>query len=711
MKLKRVKFNNFRLLKNLELTFSSDNEHNLTVIRAANESGKTTIMHGIMWALYGDQALPSTDYRTYPIDYQTLGFESSDAITTSVEVDYQVEILQRYSDEVAIDTYRVVRQVIDSPNNDQVRNKSTVSLFRFQSQNQGLIEEPAPDSIIHDHLREELKDIFFTDGDSALAFLDNPSEALKRKKVEKAIKSLLDVDVIQSALAHVKKSRSETNSKVAQEITDGMLSKLAKELEKDRAELEKLEEKETELESIIEDYSTRFVKAEKKLLDTLKQGGGAKRELSHSLERALTDQKKLENDRDKLTADHKALFAGHIATLALLSPITEKAYARLSELRDEGQIPNETVPVLKDRLKSMLCICGESLDPLNEDATNRIHYIHNLIQESQGVDETKRVLGDLYVSAAERFDVPSTALKAKWGSEHRNIITRYELHKKASEEISRKIKSYQKSLSELEDVDLEELENNKSELLKAKESHSESFLETKVDIQTLKKTISNSKTNYDALFKVNQQNDKLKAAVTINDDVIYILESTLERLTGDELTSVSENMNELFLNMIGSDPETGSIIEKANIAEDFSIKVYGSNDKTLNPSTELNGASRRCLTIAFILALTNGSGVIAPNVIDTPLAMMSGYVKESTLTTLVQEGSQVILFLTHDELMGIEDSIDRMAGEVYTLTNSSHYPSLLVNQPQVDGAMTIRCECNHRSFCEICERKPLGDLV
>ena len=58
MKLLRAEFENFRLLRGTELTFSTDPERNLTVISAANETGKTTILTALQWALYGDVALP-----------------------------------------------------------------------------------------------------------------------------------------------------------------------------------------------------------------------------------------------------------------------------------------------------------------------------------------------------------------------------------------------------------------------------------------------------------------------------------------------------------------------------------------------------------------------------------------------------------------------------------------------------------------------------
>ena len=62
------------------------------------------------------------------------------------------------------------------------------------------------------------------------------------------------------------------------------------------------------------------------------------------------------------------------------------------------------------------------------------------------------------------------------------------------------------------------------------------------------------------------------------------------------------------------------------------------------PDRDLNGASRRALTLAFILALTKVSEVEAPNIIDTPLGMMSGYVKRSVLMTAIRESSQLELY-------------------------------------------------------------------
>ena len=126
---------------------------------------------------------------------------------------------------------------------------------------------------------------------------------------------------------------------------------------------------------------------------------------------------------------------------------------------------------------------------------------------------------------------------------------------------------------------------------------------------------------------------------------------------------------------------------------------------------ELNGASRRALTIAFILALTRVSEVEAPNVIDTPLGMMSGYVKQAVLQLASNQSSQLILFLTHSEINGCEDILDERAGHIYTVTNPGHYPKILVNDPGINDTRVILCGCNHHQHCHVCERQEVAVLI
>ena len=194
------------------------------------------------------------------------------------------------------------------------------------------------------------------------------------------------------------------------------------------------------------------------------------------------------------------------------------------------------------------------------------------------------------------------------------------------------------------------------------------------------------------------------ADLEVAQDIETVLSKAYDRLTTEELDKVSSRMNTTFLEMIGADPQQGAIIRGAMITRDFEIKVYGPSDRTLNPDRDLNGASRRALTLAFILALTKVSEVQAPNVIDTPLGMMSGYVKRSVLTTAIRESSQLILFLTRSEITDCEEILDAESGLVVTLTNPAHYPVMLANDPGVTERTILKCECDHRQHCDQCRR-------
>jgi len=221
----------------------------------------------------------------------------------------------------------------------------------------------------------------------------------------------------------------------------------------------------------------------------------------------------------------------------------------------------------------------------------------------------------------------------------------------------------------------------------------------------------NLKLEQTKLLQQDEKGEKFVSELEVANDLQNILTKSLETMKTKELEQVSQSMNAMFLEMIGADGSQRAIITRATITPEFRILTFGQYDHPLDPSQDLNGASRRALTIAFILALTQVSGVEAPNVIDTPLGMMSGYVKTSVLQIASRQSSQLILFLTHDEIKGCEDILDKFAGKIYTFTNPAHYPKILINDPDVDvnDSRVLLCECDHRHHCKICERRESVD--
>ena len=146
MRLIKARFDGFRLLDEVELTFSVDKSKNVTVIRAANESGKTTLLSALQWALFGDDALPSS--------YSTISMDIPDGQvgTTTAEVTYEVETAKGSR------RYRLTRSLSDRAGSSN-RPKSTVELEEIKPTGNDSI--PNVESYLGQHMPADLREVFF----------------------------------------------------------------------------------------------------------------------------------------------------------------------------------------------------------------------------------------------------------------------------------------------------------------------------------------------------------------------------------------------------------------------------------------------------------------------------------------------------------------------------------------------------------------------
>ncbi len=702
MKLLRAEFQNFRLLRDLELEFSSDPDRKLTVIRASNESGKTSILHGLQWALYGDAALPGKGqgFRLHPIDWDARDGKS---VPITATVEFEIRNYRQVDGELRETRwrYRLVRSSFEDVDT-HVRSASTVRLFQLTDTGASLFE--APESLINDELPPELRDVFFTDGDRALRFIEaDVTLSAKRERVQRAIRSLLGLGVIDNAIKHVHKSETEVNKKAKQVRTGGELSTIASSLEALGKQRENLESGLDEAKQQFGDLDEKVDGIDRKIAASLQKGD--KEKLRRDLEHERDEIKRLDGQLVEANKAHSELFRSRSIATDLLAPVLGRAFEKLEELHDQGKIPNTTVPVLQERLAAEICICGETLEPGDPGGNKRRVHIRKLIDESHDADATEELVTNLYFGAKPLqagSDVGSNA----WLEDYKKVIEQRNGLQHFRDEAGRRFRALEQKLDSLPDTNVQGLRETRRVYMEQRDRRLSDRSAFETQLIELRRNQEKLEAKRDHLLREDKKGARILAERDVTKDVMKVLQSAYERITKEELQKVSDLMNSLFLKMIGADPEQGAIIQRTEISQEFDIIVYGPNNKTLNPDRDLNGASRRALTLAFILALTKVSEVEAPNVIDTPLGMTSGFVKRSILRTAIQESTQLILFLTHDEIAGCEDIIDQGAGVVFTLTNPAHYPKMLLNDPGVEERKVLRCRCNHKGDCRLCQRRP-----
>ncbi len=387
----------------------------------------------------------------------------------------------------------------------------------------------------------------------------------------------------------------------------------------------------------------------------------------------------------------------------LMMPILASGFAKLDTLRDQGKIPNATIPVLEERLSASTCICGESLQEDEPGSERRRVHIQHLIEESRNADALQGIITDLYFGSASLL--PSQdAQPDTWCALSAEVANQRDQLDRLREDLGKQSRAIDSKLKQIPNSDVPGLRDARRQYQEQRDRANATRSRLQVDLSNLEREFEQLSRSRDQILRQQDKGQRFMANLEVAHDIETVLSQAYERLTTDELDKVSYRMNTIFLEMIGADPQQGAIIRDAMITRDFEIKVYGPNDRTLNPDRDLNGASRRALTLAFILALTKVSEVQAPNVIDTPLGMMSGYVKRSVLTTAIRESSQLILFLTRSEIDDCEEILDVESGLVVTLTNPAHYPVMLANDPGVKERTILKCECDHRRHCDLCRR-------
>ncbi|MCY4428486.1 MAG: AAA family ATPase [Halieaceae bacterium] len=667
-----------------------------------NESGKTTLLNALQWALYGDNALPGKGegFRLHPIDWD--GSENK-RVPITATVEFELTTYRRVSGDTreTRKRYRLVRTVFEDVDNQVRRPTSTVSLFALDETGSHPID--TPEALINEELPPDLREVFFTDGDRALSFIEaDVALSTKRDRVQRAIRSLLGLGVLDDAIKHVLKSSAEVNRKAKLAGRDSELTRIASRLVMMENEREKLE-------AGLEDAKQQFVAFDQKVDETdrkieaaLQKGDKEKLRVDRSQVKRQIEQ--LDDQLKAAKKDHSALFRSRSIATDLLAPLLVKALEKLEDLHDQGKIPNTTIPVLQHRLSAETCICGESLESSSVGGDQRRDHIQKLIDDSRMADEIQEISSELYYSAEPQHISGETGVDT-WLKEYKKIFARCNGIQDQLEEAGRRFRALELQLDALPDTDIRGLRDTRRQYKQLRDDHLSNQASIKTQLVGHGSEREGLERERDRLLRAQKEGMLILAERDVTEDVTKVLRSAYQRITSEELHKVSELMNSIFLEMIGADPEQGAIIRHAEISAEFDIIVYGPNDRTLNPDRDLNGASRRALTLAFILALTKVSEVESPNVIDTPLGMTSGYVKRSILRTAVRESAQLVLFLTHDEIAGCEEIIDESAGVIFTLTNPAHYPKMLSYDPGVTERKVLRCECDHRNECQLCQRR------
>jgi DNA sulfur modification protein DndD len=675
--LNALKIRNFRNIKEVDIDFSIDESKPLTIIRAENGVGKTTLLLALRWVLFGDFANPANTTRKKK--QLTKAPASWDIENNGPDIPVEVELwLTAHSGNGDIEYHVVRSQTVRVSESDRIGQDQEAVVKVLRKTNAGFKTEDYPElAIARDLMSPSLMEFFFIDGDDAYNFVTTSDASDRSEKVEQAIKLLLQLDLLESSVRHLKESKKNVTKNI------GLLGK-GTEMEEVSKQISAIDQdidaKKEEIDASGESLKTlrQNIQDNEKSRDAiLSQGGEDKDLLRGQLSKAVDSHDEAKSAIDRITLGLR----DQINSADLLFLLTQKTLktglSMFSELKKQKKIPNTLHEILALTLRDAICICGADVSPgtaghkhiedaiaLTKHQTPAHIALMNLSQIADvklrsGVDGQTKWLGE----TQSRYQDLVTAKRRQLESKQAQV----DLERKIKNAPDTGLKVLQEAIEKLRDD-----ADGVSRALGRSESDLALLENRKQGLELRKRELSKNQAKYRAAMA-----EEMAAS-----SMIDVFERTLETFKTEKVQLVSQLMNEYFLRMINQDPENGSTgtlpIKNVSLTESFDI-VATLGFGAISPSSQLNGASRRALTAAYLIALAKVSGEKSTVVMDTPLGMTSGQIRRSFVTELLSEARQSVLIMTSNEIVGIEDILQSKAGKIFELIFDQD--NLTVSQP------------------------------
>ena len=725
---RRIEINNFVCFDNIVIEPSTSRDKPLTVIRAENGSGKTTLLRAIRWGMYGEKGLPgqASHFSLHPAEWRP----AATGVETKVSILFETDGSSRDHPEGGTNStaYELRRSVTTVEKEagltgepDFRRISEEALLLVQKSDGSWEPHEAGVDKVIDELLPWDLRDFFVMDADEAADYVGgSENKVIQRQEViaktSFAVRALLGLDIFDKATERVRKVGEEFGRSATKAARDEQLSQK-------QTELDQLRDKAARLEKKVEgslhnkaDVEDRLGRSRGKL-ETLVGSIGAHDELKERLKGNRIRRGKAEGERE--TAINA--LSGQVASTSLLATLAAREVVlvrdALQPLYDDGSIPIRHLVFVQSLLDKGVCVCGYDL---SSQGDHRAH-VEKIIAQSSDKEATANYL-------AEVLHAANTLHSYSDGTEWERQCAQYEAAVGELDEELSNLRTAERDIdAKLAAIDDEQVQLGRDEIgmlevqLRSIERNlvgdQESLEQDRKKINELEGTIRSQQRRQ----KEARDLETYEETATV---LVRILERAYATIRNDQVEDLSTEMNSLFGQMAANVVDDVAVEEDRHKAtlrmiarvglrslegRDGEFEIFALNGRGRSmPPTEINGASRRILALAFVLALCRVSRTLAPLIADSLLNFMSGSVRTNTLRMTAETANQPVLLLTGSDLESQNevDLVMQYAGATYTLTGQWQYVGHggdVVNQTD-SRKVSLICECGPREFCSICGR-------
>lgn len=634
MLIQNIKLENFRQFKGKQkIEFSTDKDKNVTVVMGENGAGKTTLEQAFLWCLYG-----KTEFRIKELINREVREDAwqKDRCNVAVELD----ILHEGRN------FRISRRQVltKGVKNDKVEDEVFKVAVRDENGDWiSCVNKIASDAKVKELLPYELSRFFFFDGERIEAMSKELLEKKQSKNFEDAVRGLVGLSAIQSAIEHFGSTTKKTSviGRFNQEVSadanakviemEAEIEKLASRIEIDEAESQQLE---TEIHRFAQDYG----KWQKELSDMSDDIN--RREKYEQYMRAVKNKEKKLHDSQKEFMKLFSFRAGEVLSQPLLQPAMEELES--ADKLDKGipHIHADTIEFLLNRKK---CVCGASLVHDEDKVATLKALIRSLPPYSIG-----QMIGQFSSNVKQRVN----SCGGFWDS--------FNFQMKQMRELSLEIDNIHNNISDLVDdmADQSKVQVLKKNMNEARNNENR----IKVEYRQVLSRLSQSKARLNALeterMKILSENERNQVNLRYLRYAKRVCDILQENYTSKEI-EVRKELEDA-INHIFEDIYDGGIQLHVSERYNISTTVTDTYGEINGDDLEQNTAQSYAIIFAFI------SGIITmaknrddfgneenlqksaegyPLVMDAPLSSFDKKRIHRICTSLPEIAEQVIIFI------------------------------------------------------------------
>lgn len=649
MKLSQIEFQDWRCFAgNQTIRFATDHGKSVTALWGANSSGKTTILNGILWTLWGTLTEDFKNPENLVSDIALSKAGEGDTLSAFVEVKF----------EHGGNRYTMKRSCSQRKNNEGIETHARLSITDAAGETFSYLNSEAF-SVIDQILPRVLATYFFFNGEK---FRLQETSAQGGKTFADAVRQVIGLTKYERALKHIAKAKSDLDATIAN-------------LEKN-AELDKLNNLKLQAEHKKNGYVDR-IKGTVGDIEILKARFSAiaiEQAKYHEIRELILARQGVESElklrKSNLVQlqDSRTDLLGELFALHVLVGIQAEVRGLAENHRRQKHIPADfKKSFIDDLLASGSCLCG--------------------CQLVDGSDQYKNVKSRLNEGALEGTEESWTKLAVEFGA----IAKRYESFVEKFEDVNGKIYSEEKSIQDLLEklsvydeniLGVSAIDEAKNAIVNLETERTDNVAQQMALTElkdSLMKDLNSCNANiaeYDEkINKFNHSNEEAKT-YSLRREYLDLAKAHLENEFSELKESLRDEL-EMSITTIFRSLSNNSYF--AELDNDFSLKLCSKDDKGVNREATLGTGETQLKYYSFIAALSklnfessvNSESIHQsfPIMVDAPFSYLDTEISRRVALKLPEMTHQVIFLNLKKELdTMIEPEVAKSVGAVSVLT-------------------------------------------